>query len=181
MRKPAKRNVTVATSSATPAKPVKPVAKPRNVKAGTTIAAKPETAPAAIPAVATPVPVTANAVADMPRGLTRDAAGIVRYATNFNQYSDRDHAYLAFFGTVMRQHNGSATLRQIHDAGITRSGMPDRKRFNPNYTGSGKATDVGAINRLCKAGYLNRSADGNTLTATKLATDSAIYRGTKSA
>lgn len=179
MRKPAKRNVTVATSSATPAaaKPVKPVAKPRNVNAGNK-AATPDVQ-AAVAAAVTPKPETN--VAEMPRGLARDAAGIVRYATNFNQYSDRDSAYLAFFGTVCRAHNNTATLRQIHDAGITRSGMPDRKRFNPNYTGSGKATDVGAINRLCKAGYFTRSADGNTITATKLATDSAIYRGTKSA
>lgn len=126
-------------------------------------------------------PATDAAQAAQPRGLVRDAAGIVRGATFFNQYSDRDTAYLAFFGAVCRQHAGSATLRQIHDAGTPRSGDPatSRKRYNPNYNGSGKATDVGAVNRLIKAGYFTRSADGNTITATKLATDSAAYRGSK--
>lgn len=122
---------------------------------------------------------TTTDTATMPRGLTRDAAGIVRYATNYNQYSDRDTAYLVFIGAVCRANAGTATLRQIHDAGITRSGMPDRKRYNPHYTGSGKATDIGAINRLCKAGYFTRAIDGNTLTPTKLALASKAYLGTQ--
>lgn len=168
----AKRNVSVpAVSVPAATKPV--TAKPVSAKPVPATAKPTAAVPAAVAAAAVP------AVDTAPRGLARDAAGIVRYATNFAQYSDRDTAYLAFFGTVCRANNGSATLRQIHDAGVTRSGQADRKRFNPNYTGSGKATDIGAINRLCKAGYLTRSADGNTLTATKLATDSAAYRGTK--
>jgi hypothetical protein len=162
MAKSAKRNITVASSK--PAATVKPVA------------TKP--APTAT-AIANAAAVPAVIVDKAPRGLTRDAAGIVRAATNFNQYSDRDTAYLAFFGTTCRANAGKATLRQIHDSGVTRSGMPDRKRFNPNYTGSGKATDVGAINRLIKAGYFTRSADGNTITATALATSSAAYTGSK--
>lgn len=177
MPKAAKRNIIVATSSDKPvsSKPAK-----RNVAVA---AAKPEPK-AAKPVADKPAPAPkaakpANDAAVMPRGLTRDAAGIVRYATNYAVYSDRDSAYLAFFGAVCRQHSGTATLRQIHDAGITRSGQADRKRFNPNYTGSGKATDVGAINRLCKAGYFTRSADGNTITATPHAAANAIYRGSK--
>lgn len=173
----AKRNVTVPAKAATvnAAATVKPA---KRVIA--TATAKP-----AVPAVAVPAKpalpiVAAKPAADtntQPHGLTRDAAGIVRYATNFNQYSSRDEAYLAFFGNVCRANSGKATLRQIHDAGITRSGQADRKRFNPNYTGSGKATDVGAINRLCKAGYFNRSADGNTISATPLAVASKAYSG----
>jgi hypothetical protein len=113
-----------------------------------------------------------------PRGLARDAAGIVRAATFFDQYSDRDTAYLRFYGSVMRSNNHTATLRQLHDAGTVRAGAPSRKRYNPHYNGSGKATDIGAINRLIKAGYLTYSADGNTLTATDIARKSAAYLGT---
>lgn len=174
MRKPAKRNVSVATSSAND-KPVKPVAKPRNVNTGAKQAAPVDTAHAAAAIIA---PVTAAPVADMPRGLARDAAGVVRYATNFNQYSDRDTAYLVFYGTVARAANGVATLRAIHAAGADRGHPESRKRFNPNYTGSAKATDVGAINRLCKAGYFERSADGNAITATDKAKQSKAYLGT---
>lgn len=185
MPKSAKRNVSVTSSGSTSAKPVSSKPSKRTVAVAGT--AKPVPAvPAVLPAVpAVTVPAVAakpaTDAAVQPRGLARDAAGIVRAATNYAQYSDRDSAYLAFFGAVLRANSGTATLRQIHDSGITRTGNPDRKRFNPNYTGSGKATDVGAINRLVKAGYLTRSADGNTVTATKLATDSAIYRGTKQA
>ena len=165
-----------AIFTATPAKPVsgKPAKAARAVTVpGTAKAAKPGKTPPAVPATVT------DAAVPMPRGLTRDAAGIVRAATNFAQYSDRDSAYLAFFGAVCRANGGKATLRQIHDSGITRSGHPDRKHFNPNYTGSAKATDVGAINRLIADGYFSRSADGNTITALAKATDNAIYRGTK--
>jgi hypothetical protein len=175
MPKAAKRNVTVTTSGS--AKPVSSKPSPRKLATSAKPEAKPETAKPVLPAPVAAAPATDAAA--MPRGLTRDAAGIVRYATNYAQYSDRDSAYLAFFGSVARSHGNSATLRQIHDAGITRSGMPDRKRFNPNYTGSGKATDVGAINRLCKAGYFTRSADGNTITATAQALSNALYRGSK--
>lgn len=189
MPKASKRHVTVGSkpvnaATAKPAKAAKPVlltGKPVNgpgehlpiesAASGVNVVSDvlaSTVAAAAVPAV----------VDTAPRGLTRDAAGIVRYATNYAQYSDRDTAYLAFFGSVCRAHSGSATLRDIHGAGITRTGMPDRKRFNPNYTGSAKATDVGAINRLCKAGYFTRSADGNTISATVLATSSKAYAGT---
>lgn len=169
-----KRNVTVSNGTNV----TKPAAKPAASKRAVAV---PGVAKAAKPAKQAAVPaVTANPATDaavMPRGLARDAAGIVRAATNYAVYSDRDTAYLAFFGAVCRANNGAATLRQIHDAGVTRSGMPDRKRFNPNYTGSGKATDVGAINRLIKAGYFTRSTDGNTISATPLATASKAYAG----
>lgn len=164
-------------------KPVTPVSAKPATKRNVAVSAKPVTPAAPVTKPVTPsVASVALAAAPIdlgPRGLTRDAAGIVRFATNFEQYSDRDTAYLAFFGITCRANAGSATLRQIHDSGITRSGQSDRKRFNPNYAGSGKATDVGAINRLCKAGYFTRSADGNTITATPLATSSSAYRGTK--
>ena len=175
MPKQTKRTINVSASAVSSVPPVsaKPATK-RNVAVSKPAA----TAKPAVPAVAaTP----ATDAATMPRGLVRDAAGIVRSATFYAQYSDRDSAYLAFFGAVCRAHNGSATLRNIHDAGITRGDTNGRKRYNPNYSGSGKATDVGAVNRLIKAGYFTRSADGNTITATKLATDNAIYRGTKQA
>jgi len=169
MPKSAKRTV----SAKAPVTPATPKAGKRNIS----VSGKPDKA-ALKASAAQPAPVT-DAAVPMPRGLTRDAAGIVRAATNFAQYSDRDSAYLAFFGTVCRANGGKATLRQIHDSGITRSGHPDRKHFNPNYTGSAKATDVGAINRLIADGYFSRSADGNTITALAKATDNAIYRGTK--
>lgn len=110
------------------------------------------------------------------RGLARDASTVVAGATNFNQYSDRDTAYLAFFGETMRAHNGKATLAQIHASGQPVPGKPGRA-VNPRYAGSAKATDAGAINRLIKAGYITASACGNTLTATERATASAAYNG----
>lgn len=125
------------------------------------------------PAKVAAKPVVAAVEIATPRGLVRDAAGVVRNATNFDKYSDRDTAYLRFFGSVMRSHGGSATLRQIADAGK----VDGKKRLNPHYEGSAKATDVGAINRLKKAGYITASTDGHTLTATKLATEQASYRG----
>src|SRR5688572_25175470 len=142
---------------------------------------KPVSTPATAtkPVASKPAAVTAkpDQAAEMPRGLTRDAAGIVRAATNFAQYSDRDTAYLAFFGRVARANGGTATLRQIHDAGSQRDGNT-RKRYNPNYAGSAKATDVGAVNRLIKAGYFTRSSDGHTIIATATAKSHAAYLGT---
>lgn len=110
------------------------------------------------------------------RGLARDAATVKAQATNFDQYSDRDTAYLRFFGSVMRKHAGKATLAQIHDAGKPVAGKPN-KTTNPHYAGSAKATDAGAINRLVKAGYITASADGNTLTATDTGKAQAAYAG----
>ena len=195
MPKSAKRNVTVpavASSGSTPAKPGK--ASKRNVKtlgkSHTAALAVPVISrndnshlivatPADMPTVSAPPVNTTDIATPMPRGLTRDAAGIVAARTNFAQYSDRDSAYLHFLGTACRANSGSATLRQIHDLGVTRSGMPDRKRYNPHYSGSGKATDIGAINRLIADGYFSRSADGHTITATAKALANAIYLGTR--
>lgn len=136
-------------------------------------------APAKAAPVAAPAPVAAKAprVAVNPETLyrseKRDAAAVIAAATNFGQYSDRDTAYLAFFGSVMRQHGGKATLAQLHNAGKPVTGTS--RRLNPHYTGSAKATDAGAINRLIKAGYLVASADGQTLTATPAAKAQAAY------
>jgi hypothetical protein len=107
----------------------------------------------------------------------RDAAGVERNQTNFDQYSDRDSAYLRFFGAVCRANDHRATLAQIHAAGITRDGSPSSKRYNPHYTGSAKATDVGAINRLRAAGYFTVINNGNDIVATDKARASALYLG----
>src|SRR5512146_1895986 len=111
---------------------------PKSAKRNIKLPATPK--PAAKPAIAA----AAQATPATPRGLTRDAAGIVRNATNYDQYSDRDTAYLRFFGSVMRQHSGSATLAQIYAAG-TPDAANGKRRVNPHYTGSAKATDIGAI------------------------------------
>lgn len=108
------------------------------------------------------------------RTAARDAETVMRAATNFAQYSDRDTAYLAFFGSVMRPLGHSATLAEIHNAGKPAPGNSAR-RSNPFYTGSAKATDAGAINRLIKAGYLTASESGNRLTATDKAKATAAY------
>lgn len=110
------------------------------------------------------------------RGLARDAATVIAQATNFKQYSDRDTAYLTFFGGVMRKNSGQASLKQIHDTGKPVPGKPHRTT-NPHYTGSAKATDAGAINRLIKAGYITASTCGNKLTATAKAKTNAAYNG----
>lgn len=105
---------------------------------------------------------------------TRDAATVTAQATHFAQYSDRDTAYLVFFGLAMRPHNDSATLAQIHACG-----KPDatgNRRSNPFYIGSAKATDAGAINRLIKAGYFIASDSGNRLSATAKAIESKAYQ-----
>lgn len=116
----------------------------------------------------------AQAAVTTSRGLARDAATVTAQATFYKQYSDRDTAYLAFFGSVMRANGGKATLAQIHEAGADAG---KNKKRNPRYAGSAKATDAGAINRLIKAGYITASADGSTLTATKAATTTAAYNG----
>jgi hypothetical protein len=111
------------------------------------------------------------------RTASRDAATVTAMRTNFAQYSDRDSAYLAFFGSVMRGAGHSATLAEIHKAGIPAPGKSDR-RANPFYTGSAKATDAGAINRLVKAGYFTATDNGNRLTATDKAIASKLYSAT---
>lgn len=105
---------------------------------------------------------------------TRDAATIARNATNFEQYSDRDTAYLRFFGTVLRASGHTAKLSAIHDAGADAG---NGKRRNPFYAGSAKATDAGAVNRLRKAGYITVSPDGFTITATDAAKAAKAYNG----
>ena len=139
-------------------------------------ATKAKAAPAT-QAPATEAPATEAAPVEIVyRTATRDAATVAAQRTNFGQYSDRDSAYLAFFGSVMRQHGDSATLAQIHAAG-TDTG--NGKRSNPRYTGSAKATDAGAINRLVKAGFVTVSDNGNKLHATERAKADSRYLGTK--
>lgn len=163
------------TKAATPAAVATVAAKP--AATATKAPRKPRIAkPAAKAASDTKADQAAQSAAIASRGLARDAATVVARATNFNQYSDRDTAYLAFFGAVMRANNGKATLAQIHDAGKPVAGKANR-RTNPRYTGSAKATDAGAINRLIKAGYITASSDGNTLTATATAKATATYNG----
>ena len=108
------------------------------------------------------------------KSATRDAATVCAGATNFDQYSNRDTAYLAFFGSVMRANGDTATLAQIHAAGKPRPGKP-HLRDNPYYTGSAKATDAGAIVRLVKAGYITISESGSRLHATEAAKTQAAY------
>lgn len=98
-------------------------------------------------------PTTALATAEpVPtvRQLFRDAASIAAYRTNYGSESNRDASYAAFF-YLAGAATGEFTLRQAYDAGRVVAG----KRFNPLYSGSAKATDVGAVNRLRKAGYIN--------------------------
>ena len=132
-----------------------------NFKPDNATDAKPDAKPATSPAVTS-------------RGLARDAATVVAQRTNFAQYSDRDTAYLAFFGSVMRLNGNTATLALIHESG-TAAG--NGKRSNPYYTGSAKATDAGAINRLIKAGYILQSDNGNSLLATDKAIATKAYSG----
>lgn len=126
-----------------------------------------------LPATEAPAPEAAPAEPAY-KSATRDAATVAAGATNFDQYSNRDTAYLAFFGSVMRPNGDTATLAQIHAAGKPRPGKP-HLRDNPYYTGSAKATDAGAIVRLVKAGYITASPDGSTLRATDAAKTQAAY------
>lgn len=149
--------------------------KARNVKAVAPAAAPESLLPAIVPGapVASALPVNAPAE-PIYKSATRDAATIAAGATNFDQYSNRDTAYLAFFGSVMRPNGDTATLAQIHAAGKPRPGKP-HLRDNPYYTGSAKATDAGAIVRLVKAGYITVSESGSRLHATEAAKTQAAY------
>lgn len=154
--------------------------KARNVKAAAPVAETllPAILPGAPVASALPVnaPATETAAPAEPayKSGARDAATVTAGATNFSQYSDRDTAYLAFFGSVMRKQNDTATLAEIHRAGTPNPAKP-HLRNNPFYTGSAKATDAGAINRLIKAGYISASESGSRLTATDAAKTQAAY------
>lgn len=133
------------------------------------------------PAPVAPAPIVPTlpvAAPIAPRALTRDAATVHAMRANFETFSSRDDAYLAFFGSVMRRNAGKATLAQLHDAGTPNAGKP-KLRSNPHYAGSAKATDAGAIIRLIKSGYFTADASGNTLTATKLASDNKAYNAIK--
>ena len=162
-------NVKTPAATNTPAKAATKATAKATGKAKRKPVAKPDAAQAAKAQADAQAAITS-------RGLARDASTVQAGATNFHQYSDRDTAYLSFFGGVMRANGGKATLAQIHAAGKPVPGKPARTT-NPRYTGSAKATDAGAINRLIKAGYITASGDGNTLTATKAATTSAAYNG----
>lgn len=165
MQTQSKTPAKTATATKTPAKKA-PAKKPSAKKASPATAA-PESTESADKSAE-------KSAAVISRGLARDAATVSRNATNFAQSSDRDTAYLLFFGSVMRKNGDTATLAQIADAG-TPAGK--NRRVNPHYTGSAKATDAGAINRLKKAGLITASADGRTLTATSLAKSNAAYNG----
>lgn len=123
--------------------------------------------------------VRADTVETYGRALARDANNIARNATNFDKTSVRDDAYLMLLGRAYRlanvQPDASVTLRDIHDAGIKRAGESDKRRYNPFYSGSGKATDVGAFNRLRKAGSVRISDDGNTITVTERGSKLAAF------
>lgn len=161
-------------AKATPAQPLATAATGTTATPASNAPAQPLDSASAPAIVAAPAPATDDSGEIKYRTAQRDAATVAALRTNFAQYSDRDSAYLAFFGSVMRVHNDSATLAQIHAAG-TDTG--NGKRSNPRYTGSAKATDAGAINRLVKAGYITTSESGNRLHATALAKASALYTG----
>jgi hypothetical protein len=106
------------------------------------------TVPVDVPAtvtVAKPDPVAVAA----DRITARDAANVARYATHYSTTSIRDDAYRASFALAANGADGF-TMRQLHDAGVARGDGP--KRYNRFYTGSAKATDVGALNRARQAG-----------------------------
>lgn len=174
---PSKRTIKLSASTKPVSTPLA-AASTAQQAAGRSNVAKPVTVAAnvvsAIPAVAKP---KAEPVDTSPRGLTRDAAGVTAQRTNYDTYSDRDSAYLRFFGAVCRANGGKATLAQIHAAGVTRADALDRKRFNPHYLGSAKATDVGAINRQIKSGHFTKAPDGSSIVPTKLAIESKLYNG----
>lgn len=98
------------------------------------------------------------------RAEARDSIGVKRGATNFGTYSGRDDAYTAFFGAICRKlGTDTITIAQIVQHGVTVAGKPDR---NPFYSGSAKASDVGAINRQCSDGRFTKSSDGRSITVT---------------
>lgn len=146
MAKATRKIVTKPAATATVAKPatVKPVAaKPVTASGITADIAK----RAATPAVAKP---SAN--------ISRTAATVVRQATNFAVISERDTAYLAFYGKLSKRvTTGIVTLADIVQSGE-----------RPSYAGSNKPHDAGVIVRLTKAGLLAHNADGHGFTVTAL-------------
>ena len=146
MRKPSTRKIvtaSTATATAKPvaAKPVKPVA-----TAPVAVAKPADTAKPADPVAAVATPAVAKPTAN----IARTAATVARQATNFAVLSDRDTAYLAFYGKLVKRAGGG----RITLADIVGSGE------RPHYDGSNKPHDAGVIVRLTKAGLLETAADG---------------------
>lgn len=145
------------TTKATPAR------KPRATKAK---AATATTAPAATDDSA------ARATA---RGLARDAATIDNGAANFETSSNRDAAYLAFYGDAVRKYGRDTfTLAELHAIGTPGA---RGKATNPRYNGSAKATDAGAITRARKAGNVTVSDNGNRITVTAAGKATKAFAG----
>lgn len=112
------------------------------------------------------------------RGIARAAATVDAGATAFAEFSDRDTAYLLFFGKIMRKQNGTATLPEIKATGKAAPSKSDKLRtINPHYLGSALSIDAGAINRLIADGYFTKSEAGQRLTATDKALTNAAYNG----
>jgi hypothetical protein len=111
------------------------------------------------------------------RNLARDAATITANRTNFGGETDRDAAYLTFFGAIARKlGTDTITLAQIADHGVTVAGKACR---NPFYAGSAKATDAGAINRAAKSGTITKSTDGSAITITARGQSAKAYSAGK--
>jgi len=93
------------------------------------------------------------------RSVARDIATANRGAAHYDQTSDRDEAYLALYATVTG--NRSFTIAELA-----------KRKINPFYGGSNKASDGGALVRAIKAGNI-------TVTGAGLAvlTDEAFARG----
>lgn len=154
-----KRNVKIV---ATPAKPAPVTAKPvlgavaaKQAAAGRSNVAKPAT------------PATPETVARVPRGVNRTAATIAKQATNFGGVlSERDTAYLAFYGSLARLNHGTVTVADIATSGRA-----------PVYSGSCKPHDAGVIVRLTKAGLCTVHDNGHRVVFTDKAKALAAYRG----
>lgn len=146
----------IKTTSSKAAKIVAPVAKP--------VSGKPSLAPLGAAAaaqaprsnvVAPKLPtVAAPTVAKPVAGIARTVRTIAARATNFGGLSDRDESYFSFYKRLAAKHGGTVTVAQIHASGE-----------RPNYAGSNKPHDAGAIVRLCKAGLISEAGGAIKLTA----------------
>lgn len=97
--------------------------------------------------------------------ITRTAATVARNVTAFNELSDRDSAYLAFYASLAKAApSGVVTL-----ADIVASGR------RPTYNGSNKPHDAGVINRLRKASFIAPVSDGTSFTITDNGKSRAEY------
>lgn len=145
----------------TTTKPAKPAIAAKPVAPVAPVAAKPAVASKPAKPDAGPAKPAAH--------ITRTAATVAAQRTNFGGLTDRDAAYLTFYGKLARANGGKLTVAAIAAAGPR----------NPHYPGSSKAHDAGVIVRFCKAGLCTTSPDGNELTFTKLATSHAAYNAAK--